>query len=83
VRKTYEVDERIGVYAGHRHQVRREDVRQQFDAIAWLPLGQTPSVEKCQDLLHLQARARAEPRARQLRVRVQRTCLTCCIRTCS
>jgi hypothetical protein len=34
--------------------VRRDDVRQQFDAIAWLPLGQTPSVVKCQDLLHLQ-----------------------------
>ena len=34
--------------------VRREDVRQQFDQIAWIPLGQQPNVLKCQELLYLQ-----------------------------
>ena len=34
--------------------VRRDDVRNQFDAIAWVPLGQTPNIGKCQEQLHLQ-----------------------------
>eukprot|EP01051_Picozoa_sp_SAG22_P020250 SAG22_NODE_4022_length_1418_cov_1.245641_1_plen_441_part_10 len=34
--------------------VRREDVRQHYDAIAWVALGQSPNIGKCQDLLHLQ-----------------------------
>jgi hypothetical protein len=33
---------------------RQEDVRSQYDAIAWVALGATPNVEKLQDLLHLQ-----------------------------
>ena len=34
--------------------VRLDAVRLQYDQIAWLPLGQTPNCEKCQELLHLQ-----------------------------
>ena len=34
--------------------VRRDDVRERFEAIAWLPLGQNPNIPKCQELLHLQ-----------------------------
>ena len=34
--------------------VRRDDVRAQFDAIAWVPLGQTPNIGKCQEQLHLE-----------------------------
>ena len=33
---------------------RRDDVRRQFDVIAWLPLGQECQVSKCQELLHMQ-----------------------------
>ena len=34
--------------------VRRDDVRGQFDAIVWVPLGQTPNIAKCQEQVHLQ-----------------------------
>ena len=34
--------------------VRNEDVRQHFDIIIWLPLGQTPVISKLQNLCHLQ-----------------------------
>eukprot|EP01052_Picozoa_sp_SAG31_P030464 SAG31_NODE_3127_length_4646_cov_6.057620_2_plen_484_part_00 len=34
--------------------VRRDDVRAQFDAIVWMPLGQQPNIEKCQEQLYLQ-----------------------------
>eukprot|EP01051_Picozoa_sp_SAG22_P004479 SAG22_NODE_242_length_14104_cov_13.581935_4_plen_781_part_00 len=34
--------------------VRRDDVRSTFESIAWVPLGQSPNIEKCQKLLHLQ-----------------------------
>ena len=33
---------------------RREDVRTRFELLAWVPLGQTPNMDKCQELLHLQ-----------------------------
>ena len=36
---------------------RREDVRTQFELLAWVPLGQTPNMDKCQELLHLQLTA--------------------------
>ena len=34
--------------------VRKEDVRRHFELICWVPLGQTPVLEKCQEILYLQ-----------------------------
>eukprot|EP01052_Picozoa_sp_SAG31_P051243 SAG31_NODE_12078_length_970_cov_1.824340_2_plen_134_part_01 len=33
---------------------RQDDVRKQFDVMAWVSLGQNPNIDKCQELLHLQ-----------------------------
>ena len=38
--------------------VRQESVRQHFDQICWVPLGQSPSIEKCHDLLFQQLTGR-------------------------
>ena len=38
--------------------VRNEDVRLHFDAIVWLPLGQTPVIAKLQNLCHMQCTGR-------------------------
>eukprot|EP01052_Picozoa_sp_SAG31_P018376 SAG31_NODE_1298_length_8922_cov_18.816956_8_plen_86_part_00 len=34
--------------------IRNEDVRQFFDILVWLPLGQTPMIVKLQNLCHMQ-----------------------------
>jgi hypothetical protein len=38
--------------------VRNDDVRMHFDAVVWLPIGQTPVIEKLQNLCHMQCTGR-------------------------
>eukprot|EP01052_Picozoa_sp_SAG31_P020162 SAG31_NODE_1504_length_8079_cov_2.892607_4_plen_230_part_00 len=55
-----------------------EDIRRRFSTIIWLPLGQTPVIEKMQQLLYLQATGKelhaetAAERKEQLRIKLAR-----------